>query len=219
MCEIIVDVIFSPLLNKFERMIFMKKLLVLSMVTAAVAVSSLSVFAASTDTSTSANSIDTIISKVTGFESAEIAVARANGIGYGKLIPASILAKKLNITLEEAVALKEDDKTYAQTAQDNGITLDEYKQDILEKRSEFVDEKVSNGYITAEQGDVIKERISDNIENCDGTGSGQNGSNGGCGMRGSGNGARGNGRGNGLGRGNGIGGGRGNCGTGGCSGL
>lgn len=189
----------------------MKKLLILSMITAAVAVSSITVFAASTDTNTSPNSIDTIISKVTGFESAEIAEARANGVGYGKLIPASLLAKKLNITLSEAVALKKEDKTYAQVAQDNGITLEEYKEEILQKRSEFVDEKVNNSYITPEQGEVIKDRISDNIANCDGTGSGQNG-NKGVGMGGSMKG---------LGRGNGMRAGRGNgsCGAGGCIGF
>ncbi len=179
----------------------MKRFLIVSLVTASVAISSLTVFAASADTSTTPNTIDSVISKVTGFSSDEVAAARADGIGYGKLIPASILAKKMNISLQEAVALKEDGKTYAQVAQENGITLDEYKQELLNERNELIDEKVNSGYISAEQGEAIKERITENISNCDGTGSGQNRGNGGCNMGGS----------RGFGRGNKMGGGRGRC--------
>lgn len=183
----------------------MKKLVLIVFLVVLLTAASITVFAANSDTSSTPNAVDTIISRVTGTNSNEIAKSRCEGVGYGRLIPASILSKRLGISIEEAVKMKETGKTYAQIAEENGISLEDYKSDVLEKKKELIDEKVESGYLTPEQGEQIKDRISESISNCDGTGS-QRGS---CGMGGYG---QGQGNGCGRGRGMGTGGGRG-CGS------
>lgn len=152
----------------------MKKLIATGLVIAALTVSSVVVFAAESRISTDVNSIDSLISRVIGSVDEEIAQLRANGIGYGRLIPASILAEKLKISLSEAAALKETGSTYSQVAVVKGISLDDFRKELIEKRKKLIDERVKEGYISEQQGELMKERIENNISNCDGTGNGGN---------------------------------------------
>ena len=168
----------------------MKKLTLVVILAFALVLSSFSVFA---DTEQS------ILSKVTGLSDDKISELRTQRIGYGQLIPASVLAKSLKMDIEDVIALRQAGKSYYQIAVDKGIKADDYKNDLLEAKNSFVDEQVKAGSLTAEQGKLVKERMSTNIENCNGQTPGLGRVNGGTGMGLGGN--MGNGGGRGFGRG------------------
>lgn len=173
----------------------MKKLTLVVVLAFALVISSFSVFA---DTEQS------ILSKVTGLSDEKISELGIQRIGYGQLIPASILAKSLDMDIEDVIALRQSGKSYYQIAVDKGIKAEDYKNDLLEAKNAYVDEQVKTGSLTEEQGKLIKERMSTNIENCNGQTPGLGRMNGGCGIGFGG--GMGNGGGRGFGRmGNGIG--------------
>lgn len=113
------------------------------------------------------------------------------GLGLGRIssmrgydYSSSVLKDKLGMTDKEITDGLNNGKTMYDLAKDKGMTADEYKAALIEAKTEAIDKAVSNGTITKEQGDSLKENIKNNIGNCI--------SNPGS-MRG--NGARGNGRG------------------------
>ncbi len=168
----------------------MKKMLLIGTLILALVVTALPVFA---------DSSQSILSKITGISDEKIAEYRTQGIGYGQLIPASIIAKKADMDLDDVFKLRSAGKSYYTIATENGIKEDDYKNDLLDKRNDYVDEQVKAGVITAEQGKLIKERMAANIESCNGLTPGAGRLNGGCGM-GGGFGRSGNGGGFGRGR-------------------
>ncbi|MDD4680074.1 MAG: hypothetical protein PHP79_04175 [Clostridia bacterium] len=163
----------------------MKKITLVAVLAFALVFSSFSVFA---DTEQS------ILSKVTGLSDDTISELRTQRIGYGQLIPASVLANRLNMDIKDVIALRQDGKSFYQIAVDKGVKAEDYKNALLEKKNVFVDEQVKSGSLTAEQGNLIKEKMSTNIENCNGQTPGLGKMNGGSGM------GRGFGKGMGFGR-------------------
>lgn len=153
----------------------MKKLALISILAFALIFSTFSVFAAGDQS---------ILSKVTGLSDDEITELQAQGIGYGQLIPASVLAERLDMDISNILALRQAGKTYYEIATDKGIKADDYQNDLLEKKNSYVDEQVKAGIITESQGKLIKERMSTNIGTYSGLTSGLGRFNGGCGMGG-----------------------------------
>jgi len=141
----------------------MKKLTLLVILAFALILSSFSVFA---------DSDQSILSKITGISDAEISELRTQRIGYGQLIPASVLANMLDMDIEDVIALRQEGKTYYQIAISKGVKTEDYKNALLEKKNAYIDEQVKDGNITEDQGKLIKERMSNNIENCNGEASG-----------------------------------------------
>lgn len=153
----------------------MKKITLAAVLALVLVLSSFSVFA---------ESDQSILSKVTGLSDDEISELRTQGIGYGQLLPASVLAKRLDMDIEDIIALRKTGKTYYEIAVDKGVTVEDYKNDLLSKKNAYIDEQVKEGVITADQGKLIKERMSTNIENCNGQIAGFGRMNGGCGFGG-----------------------------------
>lgn len=169
----------------------MKKLTLVAVLAFALILSSMTVFA---------DGSQSILSNVTGLSDDQIAELRTQRIGYGQLIPASILAKRLNMNIEDVIALRQSGKTYYQIATDKGIKAEDYKNDLLESKNVYVDEMVKAGTITEDQGKLIKDRFKANIESCDGQTPGAGRANGSFRM-GFGNGMGKSGNGGGMGRG------------------
>ena len=151
----------------------MKKLTLIAVLTLALIFSTFSVFA---------DSDQSILSKVTGLSDDEITELRAQRIGYGQLIPASVLANRLDMDIKDVIALRQTGKSYYQIAVDKDVPVEDYKKDLLDKRNVYVDEQVKAGIISEDQGNLIKERVSTNIENCNGLTPGAGRVNGGCSM-------------------------------------
>jgi hypothetical protein len=156
-------------------MLKMKKITLITVLAFALIFSTFSVFA---DTEQS------VLSKVTGLSDDAISELRTQRIGYGQLIPASVLASALNMDIEDVLALRQAGKSYYQIATDKGIDAEDFKNDLLEKKNVFVDEQVKAGNLTSEQGKLVKERMNTNIENCNGQTPGLGRINGGCGFGG-----------------------------------
>lgn len=65
----------------------------------------------------------------------------------------------------------ETGKTYGTIANEAGV-LDEFKEEMLEIKSEKIAARVADGTITQEQADAILERMEANQANCNGNGTG-----------------------------------------------
>ena len=151
----------------------MKKILLAVVLALALILSTISVFA---------DDDQSILSKITGLSDGEILELRTQRIGYGQLIPASVLSEMLDMDIKDIIELRQAGKTYYQIAADKGITPEDYKNELLEKKNAYVDEQVKSGIITEDQGSLIKERIDNNIDNCNGQAPGSGRFSGGCGM-------------------------------------
>jgi hypothetical protein len=141
-----------------------------------------------------ADGTQSILSKVTGLSDDQITTLNQNHGGFGRVLTASIVAKLTNSSVEDILKAKQDGATFFEIAKNKGIELDQYKEAIQDGKAAYIDEQVKAGVITEDQGKIIKERLTQQIENCDGLGNGLGKGN--CsGMRGFGreNRARGNG--------------------------
>lgn len=87
--------------------------------------------------------------------------------------PAELLAAITGRTVESVVEERtEKDKTYGTIASEAG-KLDEFKDGILEIKKDNLAKQVAEGKITQDKADEIIEKIEENQETCDGTGSSQ----------------------------------------------
>ena len=107
----------------------MKKITLAIVLTFALVLSSFSVFA---------DSEQSILSKVTGLSDDEISELRTQGIGYGQLIPASVLANRLDMDIKGIIAQRQAGKSYYQIAEDKGIKAEDYKNDLLKKKNAYI---------------------------------------------------------------------------------
>ncbi len=158
-----------------ERVKKMKKALLATVLVLTLVLTSFSVFA---------DGDQSILSKVTGLSDDEISELRTQRIGYGQLIPASVLSEMLGMDIKDVIGLRQAGKSYYQIAVDKGVTAGDYKKSLLEKRNAYIDEQVKSGSITEDQGNLIKERMSVNIDGCTGQTPGAGRFGGGCGMGG-----------------------------------
>ena len=100
----------------------------------------------------------------------------------------NVLKDKLNLSQEEITAAINDGKSLHDLAIEKGLTDEQLKAALIEEKSEAIDKAVSEGKITSEEADSLKEKIKENISNCSGNygekggqGTGQ-GKGEGCGM-------------------------------------
>lgn len=80
----------------------------------------------------------------------------------------SVLKNKLGMTDKEITDGLNSGKTIYGLAKDKGMTIDEFRKALIEEKSKYIDEAVSKGTITKEQGVSLKENIKNNISNCSG---------------------------------------------------
>lgn len=125
-----------------------------------------------------ADGTESIMSKVTGVSDAKITEYRTQGIGYGQLIPASIIAKLSGDSIDNIIKERIGGKTYYTIAENKDIKIEDYKDQLLEKKNTYVDELQKSGAITEEQAKIAKDRFAKNIASCDGTTIGAGRSNG-----------------------------------------
>lgn len=97
------------------------------------------------------------------------------GLGLGRITSmrgydyvSSVLKNKLGITDKEINDGLNSGKTMYELAKDKGMTIDEFRTALIEEKSKSIDEAVSKATITKEQGDSLKEKIKNNISNCNG---------------------------------------------------
>ncbi len=114
--------------------------------------------------------------------------------GSGYSTPAEVLAALTGKTVETVITEKtETGKTYGTLAEEAG-KLTEFKAELTAAKKTQLAERVASGTLTQERADAITAQMLKNQENCDGSGTGNNGERMGAGF--------GNGQGNGQGQGN-----------------
>jgi len=89
--------------------------------------------------------------------------------------PAEVLASLTGETVESVIAEKAaTEKTYGTLANEAG-KLNEFKAEVTEVKKDRLVEKVANGAMTQERANEITAAMLENQENCDGTGTGNDG--------------------------------------------
>lgn len=78
----------------------------------------------------------------------------------------SVLKDKLKMTDEEINKGLDSGKTMSELAKDRGMTIEEFRKALIDEKSSAIDKAVSNATVTKEQGDLMKDRIKNNINNC-----------------------------------------------------
>jgi hypothetical protein len=125
--------------------------------------------------------------------------------GYDFMI--SLLQEKFGIAESEIAEGRAAGKNIFEIASEEGVTAEDFKATMLEEKIKSIDEAVTNGSVTQEQGEALKARIEGNSATCTTPGEGQ-------GRRGSARMGEGNGAGRGMGNGAGMrGANRGSCGN------
>ena len=97
-------------------------------------------------------------------------------LGLGKIISMrgldtmiSVLKNKLGLTDADINSARNLGKTLYELAEEKGLTADQLKSALYEERAKAIDNAVSKGTITKEQGDTLKANLKSNIDNCAGT--------------------------------------------------
>ncbi|MCY6959102.1 hypothetical protein [Clostridium brassicae] len=120
--------------------------------------------------------------------SSGIGLRRITGLrGYD--FATSVIKSKLKVTDEDINKAREQGKTLSDFAEEKGLTHDDLRSAMIESKNKAIDEAVSKGTISKEEGESYKKSIKENSENN-------------IGGQGRLNAPRGNGNGQGQGRGN-----------------
>ena len=90
--------------------------------------------------------------------------------GTGRQTNIEIIADKAGIPVEELLSKKESGLCCKDFLDEYGLSAEEIRKERLEKKFEAVDEKVTSGDITEEEGKIIKEKIQSHkfLQDCNG---------------------------------------------------
>lgn len=136
-----------------------------------------------------------------GGENTGLGLGRITNLrGYEYLV--SVVKDKLKVTDADLDKAREDGMTISEFAEEKGLSHDDLHDALVDAKTKAVDEAMTKGTITKEEGDTLKEAIK-NSESRYGLGQGQGGTPRGYGNSGSGQGLR-DGSGAGRGNGNGV---------------
>jgi len=127
-----------------------KKNLILTLAITLVVGLGATAYAATTNTNTGYYQ-GTRLGRITGFRGFDVITNILKGKG---------------VTDTEITDAVNSGKTLYSLAEEKGITNDQFKSSMLEERIKIIDDAVANGTLTKEQGELSKERITENIANC-----------------------------------------------------
>lgn len=132
------------------------KKLILGLVMAITMGLGVTAYAANTETATS-----------TAATHNRVGLARVTGVrGYDYV--EAVLKDKLGITDAEITAGLNSGKTMYDLAKEKGMSEDEFKAALLEERNQAIDKAVTDGTITKEDRDSMKETLKNNMDTCTG---------------------------------------------------
>ena len=131
----------------------------------------------------------------TAYAATNTSTASSQGLGLGRITNTrgydyvtSVLKDKLGLTDADITNAKNSGKTMYDLAKEKGMTPEVFQSALYEQKAKAIDDSVTKGTITKEQGDTLKANLKTNMDSCSGN-FGQ--------MQGKGNG-NGNGRGRGM---------------------
>lgn len=109
--------------------------------------------------------------------SADNTAAAASGqrLGLGRITSmrgydniTNILKNKLGISDSDIINARNSGKTLYDLAEEKGMTDEQLKTSLLEERSKAIDDAVAKGTITKDEGENLKAKLNDNMQNCTG---------------------------------------------------
>jgi predicted transcriptional regulator len=80
----------------------------------------------------------------------------------------NILKSKLGLSESDITSAQDSGKTLYDIAIEKGMTQEQLRYSLLEEKTKAIDNAVSNGTISKEEGDEMKENLEANMENCTG---------------------------------------------------
>jgi len=80
----------------------------------------------------------------------------------------NILKDKAGLSDEDITNALNSGEALCGIAAENGITQDELKASVFENKAKAIDDAVSKGVITKEEGENLKTSLNTNMENCSG---------------------------------------------------
>lgn len=93
-----------------------------------------------------------------------IGLKRATGFrGYDFVT--SIIKEKLNVTEEDINNARAEGKTMSEFAEEKGLSHDDFKAALIESKNKAIDEAVTKGTISKEDGEAYKKAIKEKAAN------------------------------------------------------
>jgi len=86
--------------------------------------------------------------------------------GMGRQPALQLMMEKLGLSKEDVLELRDSGKTIEEIAEENGIDLELWKENMFKLKEERIDKLVEEGKITAEEAEELKTLIEKRIENC-----------------------------------------------------
>ncbi|WMJ79146.1 hypothetical protein RBU49_09600 [Clostridium sp. MB40-C1] len=97
--------------------------------------------------------------------SSGIGLRRITGLrGYD--FATSVIKSKLKVTDEDINKAREQGKTLSDFAEEKGLTHENLKAAMIESKNKAIDEAVSKGTISKEEGESYKKKIKESSEKC-----------------------------------------------------
>lgn len=100
------------------------------------------------------------------FAATETSEGRQFFRGFGRQGGFQFIMDKLGLTEEEALDLKNRDKTMMEIAAEKGLDIEQWHEEMLETRNQRIDDLVEAGKITAEEAEEFKALMAERFENC-----------------------------------------------------
>jgi len=129
-----------------------KKIIILA-VAALLLIASLTPAMAAVNTPDRHEEMQKIAGKVLNLSAAEVGNYEKEGVGLGQLITASALDKKTNLTLKQVLDLHQKGKTFQQIAQEQKLSSQDFRQEVVKIRKALTEGKIKAGLISKEQGE------------------------------------------------------------------
>lgn len=77
----------------------------------------------------------------------------------------SVIKEKLNVTEEDINNARSEDKTMSEFAQEKGLSHDDFQAALIESKNKAIDEAVTKGTISKEDGEAYKKAIKEKAAN------------------------------------------------------
>jgi hypothetical protein len=87
--------------------------------------------------------------------------------GYEVL--SDMLKEKFGLTDKQITDSLNQGKSYYDIAKEKGMSIDQFKKAALTEKEEVIDKAVKDGTLTEKTADDLKNKIEQNVENCNGT--------------------------------------------------
>ena len=92
--------------------------------------------------------------------------------GNNAQIMMDVVSKLTGLKPEDITKELQSGKSFYEIAASKGVTAEKFKEEVYNAKAAEIDKKVADGTLTKEQGDAVKAKIKNNMDNWNGQGKG-----------------------------------------------